>query len=126
MIRRLFNEVFKAAESHINTECVCPSQEGINRRVHRLGVLFLCLPLVRGDESRYLKIKIFLLLSVPRMRDFLVNHPQNSHFCGGLFKFFHSPFSAYCMRNKKINTKKERKNSYDAKRKNNTGTYQYP
>ena len=108
MIRRLFNEVFKAAESHINTECVCPSQEGINRRVHRLGVLFLCLPLVRGDESRYLKIKIFLLLSVPRMRDFLVNPPQNLHFCGELLKFCPDAFPAYCIRSKK-NKRQKRK-----------------
>lgn len=43
---------------------------------------------------------------------------------GDLLKFFSGTFLAYCIRSKKINAKKRKENNlYDAKRKNNTGTY---
>lgn len=48
---KLHNEVFKAVESHINTECVCPSQEGMNLSNNNQQCVLPRLPLARGDES---------------------------------------------------------------------------
>lgn len=85
---KLHNEVFKAAESRINTEClpleggdeseedkgtrlrviVCPSQEGMNRCRIWDNPVMCCLPLARGDESTYATSMIDGHVSAPRRR----------------------------------------------------------
>ena len=81
MIRRLFNEVFKAAESHmiqrVTLACTKPARADKRSRkaecraragFPRPSINTECLPLVRGDESRYGLTRTAGRWSVPRRR----------------------------------------------------------
>ena len=81
MIRRLFNEVFKAAESHmiqrVTLACTKPARADKRSRkaecraragFPRPSINTECLPLVRGDKSASASTGRIIPVSAPRKR----------------------------------------------------------